>query len=144
MNPGEFNRLITVQYLTSDDDGAGGTTNGNWITKYQFFAKVVPATASRRLNYNQIVTEGWSHVIITHFMGLNKMPTVRMRGVLDDGTIMLIHSVINVDYHNQLLELACYADPMEAKYIFPVDPPVGGSSDSGSYVGSDSGSERQI
>jgi head-tail adaptor len=120
MNAGNLNRRILLQTLTSANDGAGGTTNGVWADGDWCFAEVIPVTASRRLNYNQIITEGWSHLITTYFMGVSLQPNVRMRAVLDDGTIMLIHSVINIDYKNHLIELAAYADPMAEKYELPV------------------------
>jgi head-tail adaptor len=124
MNPGQFNREVLLQRLTTVSDGAGGTTRTEWVDVQYIMASVEPAAANRRLNYNQIITEGWSHVLTTWYMaGLE--PNVRMRAVLEDGTIMLIHSVINNSYHNRQMELACYADPMDAKYDFPVEDGFG-------------------
>lgn len=125
MNAGRFNRRILLQTLTSADDNAGGTTGGVWNDGIWCFAEVIPATASRRLNYNQIITEGWTHIITTYFMGVDLQPNVRMRAVLDDGTIMLIHSVVNVDYKNHMIELAAFADPMADKYDFPIEAGFG-------------------
>ena len=121
MNPGQFNRQVIIQRLETIADGAGGTIKQTWVDFITVMASVEPAAANRRLNYNQIVTEGWSHVLTTWYMGLDLEPNVRMRAVLDDGTIMLIHSVINNSYHNRQMELACYADPMAEKYTFSGD-----------------------
>jgi len=121
MNPGQFNRQVIIQRLETIADGAGGTIKQTWVDFITVMASVEPAAANRRLNYNQIVTEGWSHVLTTWYMGLALEPNVRMRAVLDDGTIMLIHSVINNSYHNRQMELACYADPMAEKYTFSGD-----------------------
>jgi head-tail adaptor len=121
MNPGQFNRQVIIQRLEAIADGAGGTIKQTWVDFITVMASVEPAAANRRLNYNQIVTEGWSHVLTTWYMGIALEPNVRMRAVLDDGTIMLIHSVINNSYHNRQMELACYADPMAEKYTFSGD-----------------------
>ena len=121
MNPGQFNRQVIIQRLETIADGAGGTVKQTWVDFITVMASVEPAGANRRLNYNQIVTEGWSHVLTTWYMGLDLEPNVRMRAILEDGTIMLIHSVINNSYHNRQMELACYADPMEEKYTFAGD-----------------------
>lgn len=120
MNPGQFNREVLLQRLTTVADGAGGTTKTDWVDVQYIMASVEPAAANRRLNYNQIITEGWSHILTTWYMGIALEPNVRMRAILEDGTIMLIHSVINNSYQNKLMELACYADPMEEKYTMPV------------------------
>ena len=121
MNPGQFNRQVIIQRLEAIADGAGGTIKQTWVDFITVMASVEPAGANRGLNYNQIVTEGWSHVLTTWYMGLDLEPNVRMRAILDDGTIMLIHSVINNSYHNRQMELACYADPMAEKYTFAGD-----------------------
>ena len=121
MNPGQFNRQVIIQRLETIADGAGGTVKQTWVDFITVMASVEPAGANRRLNYNQIVTEGWSHVLTTWYMGMDLEPNVRMRAVLDDGTIMLIHSVINNSYHNRQMELACYADQMAEKYTFAGD-----------------------
>lgn len=120
MNPGQFNREVLLQRLTTVADGAGGTTKTDWVDVQYIMASVEPAAANRRLNYNQIITEGWSHILTTWYMGIALEPNVRMRAILEDGTIMLIHSVINNSYQNKLMELACYADPMEEKYTMHV------------------------
>ena len=121
MNPGQFNRQVIIQRLETIADGAGGTIKQTWVDFITVMASVEPAGANRRLNYSQIVTEGWSHVLTTWYMGIALEPNVRMRAVLEDGTIMLIHSVINNSYHNRQMELACYADPMAEKYPFSGD-----------------------
>ena len=121
MNPGQFNRQVIIQRLETIADGAGGTVKQTWVDFITVMASVEPVGANRRLNYNQIVTEGWSHVLTTWYMGIALEPNVRMRAILEDGTIMLIHSVINNSYHNRQMELACYADPMAEKYTFTGD-----------------------
>lgn len=121
MNPGQFNRQVIIQRLETIADGAGGTVKQTWLDFITVMASVEPVASNKRLNYNQIITEGWSHILTTWYMGIALEPNVRMRAILEDGTIMLIHSVINNSYQNKLMELACYADPMAEKYIFTND-----------------------
>lgn len=121
MNPGQFNRQVIIQRLETIADGAGGTVKQTWLDFITVMASVEPVASNKRLNYNQIITEGWSHILTTWYMGIALEPNVRMRAILEDGTIMLIHSVINNSYQNKLMELACYADPMAEKHIFTND-----------------------
>lgn len=116
MNPGDLNRRLLLQTLTSEDDGAGGTVKTEWVDAFEFMAYVEAGDIGRRLNYNQIVTEGWSHRITTYFMGITNMPGIRMRVILEDGTVLLVHSVVNEKYKNQFIQLLCYADPDQPKY----------------------------
>lgn len=121
MNPGQFNRQVIIQRLETIADGAGGTVKQTWLDFITVMASVEPVASNKRLNYNQIITEGWSHILTTWYMGIALEPNVRMRAILDNGEIMLIHSVINNSYQNKLMELACYADPMGEKYTFTGD-----------------------
>ena len=54
-------------------------------------------------------------------MGLVDMPGIRMRVVLEDGTVLNVNSVINEKYKNQLITLVCFADPDALLYTFPVE-----------------------
>jgi len=121
MNPGDFNRRLTLQTLSTSSDGAGGTAKDSWNDAFDFMAHVEPNDMSRRLNYNQIVTTDWTHRITTYYMGIVNMPGIRMRVVMEDGTILLINSVINNNYKNQLITLVCYADPDGQRYEFPLE-----------------------
>ncbi len=119
MNPGDFNRRLLLQTLTTADDGAGGTTLTGWVDAFEFMGHVEAGDSGKRLNYNQIITEGWTHRITTYFMGAVNMPGIRMRVILDDGTILPITSVVNQKYKNQFIQLLCNADADQPKYVFP-------------------------
>ena len=54
-------------------------------------------------------------------MGIVNMPGIRMRVVLEDGTICNVNSVVNKNYKNQFIELMCYADPDAPKWTFPIE-----------------------
>lgn len=121
MNPGDFNRRLLLQTISTATDGAGGTVLTGWEDELEFMALVEPFDMSRRVNYNQIITEPWTHRITTYFMGIVNMPGIRMRVVLEDGTICNVNSVVNKNYKNQFIELMCYADPDAPKWTFPIE-----------------------
>ena len=76
MNPGQFNRQVIIQRLEAIADGAGGTIKQTWVDFITVMASVEPVGANRRLNYNQIITEGCSHVLTTRYMGIALEPNV--------------------------------------------------------------------
>ena len=108
MNPGELNRQITLQRVETIPDGAGGTLRTAWIPIGVCFAKVEPEKAGRRFRHNQIISDGWGHLITTYYLAIE--PTVRMRVILDNSEILYVHSIVNKGYQNKWMELHCYAD----------------------------------
>ena len=97
---GGMNTPVSYQELTTTPDGAGGTT-GTWTTKFTFMASVEPLKGFRVFEYSQII-KGNGYVIRTLFRtDLNNAGRLK----LYDGTIINIHSLVNVGMKNQHIEI---------------------------------------
>jgi SPP1 family predicted phage head-tail adaptor len=106
MNAGNYNQLLTLQTLSQVADIAGGTRHGTWTDAARFFASVEPMTGRRLLEYSQHIS-GKGYIITTHYMSELATLTERARLVMQDGTTMAIHSIVNVKMQNQYFELIC-------------------------------------
>ena len=97
---GNMNVPVEFQSLAVTDDGAGGTT-GVWTKQFDFMASVEPLKGFRVFEYSQII-KGNGYVIRTLFRtDLNNAGRLK----LYDGTIINIHSLVNVAMKNQHIEI---------------------------------------
>jgi SPP1 family predicted phage head-tail adaptor len=104
MRTGKLRSRVTVVGYTLVSDGAGGTTPTR-TEILDTWAKVQPIKGQRLLQYNQIVEGRW-YSIQMRFR--EDTPIVKDYTIEYNGRPLVVHSVINTDERNRVIEIAGY------------------------------------
>lgn len=99
---GKFNRLITIQSKTRVEDGYGGAVD-SWTDVCKVWASVEPLTGAELFAAMQSNSEIRYKVRIRYRNDIRPF----MRVITNDGKVLEIVSVVDVEYAHRMLELEC-------------------------------------
>ncbi|TVR41539.1 MAG: hypothetical protein EA392_01510 [Cryomorphaceae bacterium] len=106
IDPGKFNVFFTLQTLSVDDDGAGGTNEPVWSDVAHFWGELSQSGSGRGIRDTQFVFD-YSYQVKTHYMSELEQLTERARLVTNHGWVLYIDNIENIDTKNFFAVIKC-------------------------------------
>ena len=104
MRTGQLNKRVTVVKYDTVPDGAGGTEPIE-TELLETWAKIDPMRGDRALKYGQIIQSTWYDILLRYREDI----TITKDLILDyNGKEIVLHSVINTDERNRVIEAKGY------------------------------------
>jgi head-tail adaptor len=109
LNPGKLNVLFTLQTISSDADGYGGTQDPEWTEMGKFWGSLKKQNNNRELAQTAINTND-SYIIHTFYMTELDGLTERARLITDTGKTLYITYVENIDEKNEVHQIFAHRE----------------------------------
>ena len=106
IDPGKMNVFFTLETLTSQDDGAGGTDTPEWEKEVDFWGELLQ---SRRNTFIRDTEQSfpYEYKVNTYWMPELDMNLEKKRLVTDSGKILYIENIENVEEKNMYAVIYC-------------------------------------